>query len=199
MNLKLLSTNLTQWSLSMVESFGYLGVFIVNFVGSSTIIFPLPGFILVSAVAAMPGMNPWIVGISAALGAALGETTGYIFGRGGGKIIDKRYKEQMKKYRKWFKKDNVFFGIILFAATPLPDDVVGLVCGILKYDFKKFLLASFIGKTILNIGLAFIGFYGSQWITDFLFTMDVRAAVGIASIIIVGSFVWYRFRKRGMK
>ncbi len=199
MNLISFASNLSEWSLSMVDSFGYLGVFIVNFIGSSTIIFPLPGFLIVSAVAAMPGMNPWIVGVSAGLGAALGETTGYLFGKGGGRIIDKRYKEQMTKYKKWFKKDNIFFGIILFAATPLPDDILGLVCGMFNYDFKKFLLASAIGKIILNLGLAFLGFYGSQWINTVIYAMNDRSMTAIVALIIIGTFSWFIYRKRCTK
>jgi uncharacterized membrane protein YdjX (TVP38/TMEM64 family) len=69
----------------------------------------------------------------------------------------------MKKYRNWFKKDNIFIWIVVFAATPLPDDVVGIICGMFNYDFKKFITASIIGKSILNLLLAFAGFYTIPW------------------------------------
>jgi membrane protein YqaA with SNARE-associated domain len=151
-----------KWALDLYYGLGYLGVFFVSFIGSATIILPLPSFILVFVLGAV--MNPWLVALSAAAGNTLGEMTGYWIGKGGGKLMEKKYDKHMEKYRKWFKKDHVFFLIILFGATPLPDDVVGIVCGAFDYDVKKFLVASFIGKLILNLALAFGGLYGIRWI-----------------------------------
>jgi len=157
-----IATRVPIWARYLIDTMGYLGVFFVSFIGSATIIFPVPSFIVVFFVGAV--MNPWLVGISAALGNALGELTGYLLGKGGGKIIEKRYKKGVGKYKEWFKKDRVFLLITIFAATPLPDDIVGLMCGIFNYNIKKFLLASFIGKLVLNLLLAWGGFYGLRWV-----------------------------------
>ena len=46
------------------------------------------------------------------------------------------------------------------------DDIVGIIAGFFKYNFKKFVLASFLGKLIMNLVLAFSGFYGISWILD---------------------------------
>lgn len=159
-----LNAKLSSWAYYMIYSLGYIGIFIVNLVCSSSIIFPLPAFAAVPVAAAIPGMNPWLVGISAGLGAAMGEATGYGLGRGGIKVINKKYENKVKKYKKFFTRDNLFFWIVIFAATPLPSDIVGLVCGLFKYDFKKFIVASIIGKCIMNLFLAFGGFYTIPWI-----------------------------------
>ncbi len=164
MDITSINIKLSEWANSTVNALGYIGIFIVSFVGSATVIFPLPTFIAVPAVAAIPGMNPWIIGLSAGIGAAFGEITGYAVGKGGGKLVDKKYSEYTKKYKRWFKKDNVFIWIIVFAVTPLPSDVLGIVCGAFNYDFKRFLLASVIGKTILSLVLAFSGYYGIPWL-----------------------------------
>jgi len=97
----------------------------------------------------------------AGFGCALGELVGYGIGRGSRKIIIKKYEKSIKKYENWFGDGKVIFPIIVvFAATPLPDDIVGIVCGLFKYDVKKFLIASFIGKLIMNTALALGGYYG---------------------------------------
>jgi len=146
----------------LVLSMGYFGIFAASFIGSASVLLPLPSFVLVSALGAV--MNPWLVGLSAGFGSALGEMTGYAVGWGGGKLIERKYKDWIKKYSGWFKHKRMFLLVFIFAATPLPDDIVGILCGIFKYDARKFLLASILGKCVLNIVLAFAGFYGAHWI-----------------------------------
>lgn len=153
------------WAKSLVDSLGYFGVFIVSFIGSATIIFPIPSFLVVFVLGAV--MNPWLVAVSAALGNALGELTGYAIGRGGGKLAERKYSAWLEKYGKWFKKDRMFFFVAVFAATPLPDDIVGIVCGVFNYDLKKFLLATLAGKLVMNLLLAWGGYYGLRWVLTY--------------------------------
>ena len=155
---------LIEWSQSVVGAFGYLGVFIVSFIGSATIILPAPVFLAIFAAGSV--LNPWLVGIIGGLGAALGELTGYWIGRGGKKVIEKKHKKWLNKARKWFEAHGAFPVLVLFAATPLPDDVVGILCGVIKYDMKKFFLATLIGKIILTTVLAWGGFYGINWVLN---------------------------------
>ena len=162
MDLASLLSGFISWSQEIAGNWGYLGIFIVSFIGSATIIFPAPAFLVVFIFGGV--LNPWLVGISAAVGAALGELTGYAIGLGGKKVIEKKYKYWLRKANKWMEKYKAFFIITLFAATPLPDDVLGLFCGAIKYDLKKFFLASLTGKLIMNLALAFGGYFGMQWI-----------------------------------
>lgn len=157
-----IASKIPLWAKSLTDTMGYLGIFLVSFIGSATVIFPIPSFIVVFVLGAV--MNPWLVALSAALGNALGELTGYALGKGGSKLIENKYKDGIKKYRKWFEKDKTFLLIVLFAATPLPDDVVGIICGVFNYDLKKFIAASFIGKFLMNLLLAWGGFYGIRWV-----------------------------------
>jgi len=100
--------------------FEYLGVFLISFIGSSTIFFPLPAAAFVFLAGGF--LNPVVLGISAGLGAGLGELTGYGIGFGGHKIIFKKeVGRRMKKVIDVFKKKGTFYAIILLAATPLPE------------------------------------------------------------------------------
>ena len=154
-----------EWAARLVSTLGYFGVFISSFIGSASIIFPIPSFVLVFALGTT--MNPWLIALSASAGNVLGELTGYALGVGGGKLIETRYKDGIKKYSKYFEDKKGFALIILFAATPLPDDIVGVLAGMLKYNIKKFVTASFIGKLIMNAALAWGGFYGARWVLTF--------------------------------
>ena len=150
--------------MTLMRTYGYFGIFLINLISSATIIFPLPSSIIVFGAPRLFSMNPFLIGLSAALGCVIGELTGYVLGLGGRKVIEKKYKKTIKKTEKLFHKYGGFWIIILFAATPLPDDIVGIVGGTLKYPIKKFFVASFIGKLILNLALAYGGFYGIDWI-----------------------------------
>jgi len=150
------------WSSSVASEWGYLGIFLISLIGSATIIFPIPSFFVVFAFGAI--LNPWLVGISAGLGASLGELTGYGVGLAGKKAIEKKHEKWLKKANEWMEKYKAFVVIFIFAATPLPDDVVGILCGAIKYDIKKFFVASLAGKLVMNIALALGGYYGLQWV-----------------------------------
>lgn len=148
-----------------LSTLGYFGIFLVSLIGSSTIIFPLPATAFVFGAGAV--LNPLILGVVAGTGAALGELVGYGFGWAGRKISKKRLKERLEKAERMFKKYGGFFALILFAATPLPDDIVGIVSGVLKYEIKRFFIAVLIGKIIFHLILAYAGYYGINWMLNY--------------------------------
>ena len=115
------------WAQEFAGAWGYLGIFLINFLGSATIFFPVPAFIVVFLFGGI--LNPWLVGISAGIGAALGELTGYAIGKGGEVALKKKYKKWILRGEKWFRNHMAFPFIVIFAATPLPDDVLGILCG----------------------------------------------------------------------
>jgi len=139
---------------------------VTSLLGSASIIFPLPSLILTFTFGLV--LNPFLVGLVTALGSAIGESTGYLLGLGGKRILEKRYAKGIKRVKKTFEKYGSSFWIILLAATPLPDDIVGIICGIIKYDFKKYFIALFIGKLILSLILAYAGYYSLNWILDYV-------------------------------
>ncbi|NIO21335.1 MAG: hypothetical protein GTN76_11515 [Candidatus Aenigmarchaeota archaeon] len=150
------------WAVNLSEIFGYPGIFLINLVGSASIIFPVPSFIVTFTFGGI--LNPWLVGLVAGVGAALGELVGYVIGKGGKKLIDKKHEKILARSRAWMEKHGAFSIIVLFALTPLPDDVIGIICGMINYDLKRFFLASLTGKIIMSLFIAWGGFFGVQWV-----------------------------------
>ena len=158
----------------LVNTFGYLGVFIASILGSATVILPTPLFLLIFFAGGV--LNPFLVGIIAGVGSAIGELIAYAVGFGSRKLIEKRkvtlkkkgLGEWLVKGQKWMHKRGGFFVVFIFAATPLPDDVIGIICGSIRYDLKKFFIAVALGKIILSLVLAYAGFYGIGWILGYL-------------------------------
>lgn len=149
---------------SLLSSYGYLGIFLISLIGSSSIILPLPSAFFVFFSAAY--LDPFLLGLLAGLGSAIGELTGYGLGRGGRKLIKGKWKKKLAETEKLFQKYGGFLIIAVFAATPLPDDIVGILGGSMKYPAKKFFVATLIGKLVLHWILAYGGFFGITWVLD---------------------------------
>jgi len=138
-----------------------IGSFLVGLLSSISIFLPSPSFLIIFSAA--PFFNPIFLGIAAGFGAAVGELTGYGAGLAGKKTLLKRYKKQTDKLRRSFKKYHPSMIIYLISVSPLPFDFVGIFCGVIKYSFKKFFLATLFGKIIKYWAIAYAGFYGMSW------------------------------------
>ncbi len=146
------------WGQQEIARFGYAGLFLVVFLSSSTVLIP---FIAIEPLIFFAGslLDPVAVGLVAGLAAGLGEMVGYYSGRLGEKIIfrERKWGPRVDLFKSRFKRFG-FFAVFLFAAVPLlPYDVVGLYCGAMKYDVRKFFAATLAGKTVRTLALAIIG------------------------------------------
>ncbi len=145
------------------QNYGYLGAFLISLVSNATIILPMPGFLLIFALGAT--FNPVLVGLAGATGGAIGEMTCYMLGYSGRGVVQNR--RLYDKSVHWLKKWGVLT-IFVFAATPLPFDVMGMVAGLLRYPFWKFFLACWFGKALKYIGIALAGALGWEIVLRFL-------------------------------
>ncbi|HLC59240.1 MAG TPA: VTT domain-containing protein [archaeon] len=162
-----ISQKLLEYGNYLVAHFGYFGIMAIGFIGTATII--LPTFPLSALVFLMGSvLNPVLLGLSAGFGSATGELVGYAVGHGGKKTLLKKYEKQLKKMHSIFHKYRGGVVIFALAAIPIvPFDVVGLFCGIVGYNWKKFYTFLFLGKTLRYTFIAFAGFYGLQLITTY--------------------------------
>jgi len=155
-----------QFFIALVQTFGYIGVFLVSLITSASIIFPLPGALVIFAAGA--ALHPLGVAVAAGLGAAVGELTGYGLGWGSKKTITKKYRKQLGDIRKLFGKWGGDIIIFVFSVLPLPFDVIGIFCGNIGWDVKRFFAAMLPGKIIKFAILAYAGYYAFGWLASFL-------------------------------
>lgn len=135
--------------------YGYAGAFLVSLVSNATIILPVPGVIIILALGAT--LSPILVGLSAGVGAAVGEMTAYMVGLSGRGLVENR--RLYDRLVEWLNKWGVLT-VFIFALTPLPFDLLGIVAGVLRFPLWKFFIACWLGKTVQNIIVAYAGFYG---------------------------------------
>jgi len=151
---------LEDFAYTLVSQYGYLGVFVVSFLSSATVFFPVPSHIIVFLFSV--DNYPLFIGLLAAVGSCLGELTSYGVGRGSLKLLEK-YEREIEKWKEKINRYGMFALLIVFAATPLPDDVLGIFAGVARYDLKKFLLATFIGKALMYVFIAYTGSFFWEW------------------------------------
>lgn len=143
-------------SYGLIYKWGYFGVFLGSLIsGASLFFFPLPAQALVVTAGGI--LNPFLVAIAATLGSTIGDTITYILGLGGKEILERKYERKLERVEKRFEKHGAFMWIFIAALLPFPFDVVSIFCGVIKYDFKRFLAAMFLGKLIKHIILAYTG------------------------------------------
>jgi membrane protein YqaA with SNARE-associated domain len=141
-----------------LKTYGYGGVFIITLLGAATLFIPGPTMIATFIVGSL--LNPILVSLVAGLGSAIGESTGYAAGYASLALITPQERKDTWYQRifRWMS-GHPFLTIFLLDAIPnLLGDIAGLIAGRNKYSYFKFLLASFLGKTIRFSISAYLGF-----------------------------------------
>ncbi len=137
-------------------NWGYLGAFLISLVGNATVILPMPSLLLLFALGIT--FNPALIGLTGAVGGAIGELSGYIMGYSGHTYIKnvKLYIRAETWMKKWGSASIFVFALIPF----LPIDIAGIAAGALRFPLWKFMIACFSGKALLYIGMTYATVWG---------------------------------------
>ncbi|KXA90014.1 hypothetical protein AKJ61_01675 [candidate division MSBL1 archaeon SCGC-AAA259B11] len=158
--------------LDFLVAFGYPGMFLLNFLGASSIVFPIPYTPALIAAGATGSFHPFLLAIVAGLGSGLGEFVGYGAGYAGRSIVGEGYERKFEAMLKIFNKYGTP-AIFVFALTPLPDDLLFIPLGLARYEFIKAFIPCVLGKFLMALILIYIGktagwFIGQSWISAFI-------------------------------
>ncbi|PIN98623.1 MAG: hypothetical protein COT90_03345 [Candidatus Diapherotrites archaeon CG10_big_fil_rev_8_21_14_0_10_31_34] len=144
---------------SLVNSYGLIGIFLASLIANATLFLPLPIDAIILLIAPTKIFNPFLIALFAALGASIGESTGYFIGRGGRSVVEEKYHKHLNKIDDLSEKVSKWgFGfIVLMSFIPFLFDLISVIAGMLEYDLKKFYPAVFIGRFCRYSILAFFG------------------------------------------
>lgn len=134
----------------------YFGAFLISTFGNFTVFLPVPYALAVILLGTQEFIEPLILAIVCGFGAAIGELSAYAIGRGGRELIEEKYGKRIESMKKLIEKYG-FAAIFLFAATPLPDDMLLIPVGVMKYSIVKAVIAALLGKIVLCAILAYGG------------------------------------------
>ena len=168
------------WMAELVTVYGYLGAFVVCTISNFSIFIPIPFAFIVYAFGST--LNPLLLGIVSGLGSTIGEMVSYILGRGGRKIIEGKYGSRLDAVEKLIDRYGTL-SIFIFALLPLPDDLLLIPLGMMKYDIKKTFIVMLLGKTLICIFLAYAGAFSFSYLRDLFIAGG--AVGGMASIVLL--------------
>ncbi len=139
------------------RSIGYPGVLFFSFLGSASVVLPIPGIVAVCGAGGL-ALNLVAVGLLAGLGETVGEFTGYAIGYGGRGVIEQRSYYQT--VQTWMARRGTLV-LFLMAAIPNPlFDVVGVAAGATRFSMTRFFVTLIIAKTLKGLAVAYACWQG---------------------------------------
>lgn len=189
--------------LGLAQQFGYLGVFIISLIGAISVAIPIPYTVVIFLLGANPNtnLNPLLIALASGGGAAVGEMVGYGAGYAAGELVGERRKRRMGAMLELLTMRGRWiwpFLIFVFALTPLPDDLLLIPLGLLRYSPWKVLPSMLAGKVLMG----YILFEGGR-----LFNETLRALYGgegggfffdltltLSTVALLGVVFWVMWR-----
>lgn len=182
----------------------YLGVFVVSLLANLTLFFPVPYLAVVFTIGLKAvRYEPLLLSILGAIGATLGKFVSYLIGYGGRITLGEKYRRRFDALRK-ILGGSPFFAAFLFAASPLPDDVVFIPLGMMEYSAAKTFFACLLGKFVLTSvavwsgrlsGLTISWIIGSEAENPWLIAFSI--IVLIAATLLMLKIDWEKLLLRG--
>jgi len=185
---------MVEWTKAAFLPLGFTGLFILAFMESS--FFPIPPDILLLILTLAKPENWLFYAIITTIGSVLGAMFGYWLGLKGGLPLLKRFfsKEKISKVHRLFNKYEAW-AIFIAGFTPIPFKVFTVAGGVFYINFKKFVIASIIGRGLRYFLLAVLVSYYGQAIIDFVENyFDVISLVSVAVAVLI--YIIYKNRKK---
>lgn len=160
---------------SLVKTFGYLGVFAIVFLESGMLIgffFPGDSLLFTAGFLASQGyFDITILIVGCFVFAVAGDSIGYFIGsKLGPKIFTKEdslffHKKNLERAQKFYDKHGGKT-IILARFVPVIRAFAPVVAGAGKMDYKRFVTFNLFGGALWAIGVTFAGYYLGNMIPD---------------------------------
>lgn len=181
--------------LGLLQGAGYPGIFAI--VGLESAGLPLPGettLLAASYLAATGSLSLPLVIASAALGAIVGDSLGYLIGRRGGRRFFERYgryigitPKKLDKADRYFARHGaktVFFGRFVAVLRVL----AGPLAGASRMPYRRFLAANAAGGVTWATLMGTLGFFFGKPVAAFLSSMGLWA-LALVALYLVARFV----------
>jgi membrane protein YqaA with SNARE-associated domain len=131
-------------------------IFAILLLVNLSLFIPLPFGVSLMLVASAH-WNPILVALAGALGAGLGELSGYYFGYLGKKVAINENTPSYKTVHGWIQKYGMWAIAFLSFQPVIPFEIGGFIAGVARMPVRKFLPAIWIGKFPKYLLLIYLG------------------------------------------
>lgn len=144
--------------ISEMMSQGYIGLLLICFI-INMIPFLSPSNMVLAGAAMLllPSFNPILVGIIVAISATTAKLIHFYVVRGSRVVLSNERLASLDSEKQRVEKWGAV-ALFIAAASPVPDDPLIVYVGLTKYNSIKFIVSYFIGKVIVTVLGALIGY-----------------------------------------
>ena len=149
------------------HNYGYLGAFFFGFIAGSSLPLPFPYLVVTFTLGGV--LNPALVGIASGLGAGVGGTLVFLFGRGGRTLFPKlglflpnpsQPSPRLARFLEWAHLKG---SVVVFVMSVLLNPVfapMAITLGAIHFHMAKFFLWCSAGNIVKSLFIAYCGYFG---------------------------------------
>ncbi|MBW3022720.1 DedA family protein [Candidatus Woesearchaeota archaeon] len=190
---------LIEWVNSIILTIGYPGIMLLMFFESTMV--PIPSEIVMpfaGYLAAQGKLSFFLVVLLSGVASLIGSIFSYSMGQYGGIPLIKKWghyvlldEDRLKWTQKWFKKRGEIT-IFISRFIPVVRHLISLPAGVGKMNKFKFCLYTFVGATIWNGILVYLGYYfGENYLIIHEYSKIIDYVVVVLIALALVYYVWH--------
>ena len=150
--------------LDEISQWGYVGCFLVNVFATGTFVVPGMGAVITFTLGGV--LHPAAVGLVAGLGEATGAVGAYLTGYGGrGLLLSSQMEQRFSGLMQRHGSKAIFLMAVLINPIYYP---FAVWMGVLRVRVGRFFLYTLLGRTLKNLLLAYLGYFGIRTVLQWL-------------------------------
>jgi membrane protein YqaA with SNARE-associated domain len=176
---------LRQWIMATVPALGAGGIFLVAFLDSSFLTFPVINDLLVIQLSILHPLRMPLYAASATLGSLAGSLCIFYLARKGGEVYWHRHTAGRAEHIRQWLSQNSFLAVAGSAILPPPSPfkLFVIAAGVLEMEVRPFSLALLAGRGFRYLGIGFLAVRFGAATEDYLFKHKlVLALAGLVFI-----------------
>ena len=182
------------WLQGVIASTGGLGLFLLAFLDSSVLSFPVINDLLVISLSIQtPARMPYYA-LMATLGSLAGCVLLYFIARKGGEAMFHRYAGERALHIKDWIDRNGFLGMLVAALLPPPTPfkIFVIAAGVFEVPVRSFSLALLIARTVRYFGVGLLAVRYGAAATHYLVQHKLKTSL-LVLVVVLAAYLLLRF------
>lgn len=187
--------------IGLLREYGAFGTFLISLVGNAIPYSTVPYLFFIAALGAGTEsvVDRALLTILGGVGAALGKVAVYYMGRTASTVLSDATRHNLELFSSLFRR-SVFIATFIFAALPLPDDLLYIPLGIARYNIVYFFLAVVLGKMVITgmavfFGSTVVALMASAYSMNWLLSLSVGVSATIVATLVIVKMDWQKILK----